>query len=412
MHVVLIALQADMIRSLAAGGHSITLLYEPRHKRQALELSPLITRRCAVDSYERVESLWSGLECLDLTEPVEVVLAGHERAVVSAAVLGSQLGATAVDPLVAMGCRDKATQKSRWSQAGVPTARWCVMTNGAESVQQVRESLSAAGLEPPVVIKPPLGGGSLFVSVANSYAEICDSAGATDELSRPLVEQKIDGPEWHLDGLVQKGRITDLMVSKYLTAPIRTGTGAPVRSVALPPAMHEETYAAAMDFSQRAVDALELARGVFHLEAFGQPGRFIAGELACRPGGTLISRVGESILGLDLWAASAQLFTGDPIVRKEVDPGLVHGWVHLPSVAGSRNSVTEADILGIDGVTSVSLKVPVGAVMGGMLTSSSNGIGAATVSGSSEEECRIAMDRVVDRVQDFHEKRPYDSVGD
>ncbi|MEV5137724.1 hypothetical protein AB0K71_05400 [Streptomyces syringium] len=365
----------------------------------------MVARRCVVDCYEKLESLWSGLDCLGPAEPVGAVLAAHERAVVSAAVLGTHLGAAAVDPAVAMACRDKAMQKSRWFRAGVPTARWCVMPNGAGSARQVREALSAAGLALPVVVKPPLGGGSLHVSVADSHAAVHDRADTTDELNRPLVEQWIDGPEWHFDGLVRQGRITDLMVSRYLTPPIRTGAGAPVRSVTLPPAVHGETYAEAMAFSLRAVGALGLARGVFHLEVFGEPGRFVAGELACRPGGTLIGRVGESVLGLDLWAASARLFTGDDIVRKDVDPGQAHGWFHLPSVAGVRNAVTPADILGVAGVTSVSMKTPVGAVMGGMLKSSAAGIGAATVSGPTEEACRQAMDSVVEKVLEIHEER-------
>ncbi|MEU3963297.1 hypothetical protein AB0F42_26405 [Streptomyces buecherae] len=68
------------------------------------------------------------------------------------------------------------------------------MLNGAASERQVREALTAAGLKLPVVVKPPLGGGSLHVSVANSHAAVRDRVDSTDELYHPLVEQRIDGP--------------------------------------------------------------------------------------------------------------------------------------------------------------------------------------------------------------------------
>ncbi len=113
----------------------------------------------------------------------------------------------------------------------------------------------------------------------------------------------------------------------------------------------------------------------------------------------------ESVLGLDLWAVSARLFTSDDIVRKDVDPGQAHGWLHLPSVAGGRNTVTPADNFGVAGVTSVFMKTPVEAVMGGMLESSAAGIGAATVSGPAKEACRQVTDRVVEKDLEIHKER-------
>ena len=69
--------------------------------------------------------------------------AGIAGLVVGAAVLGAQLGAIALDPAVALACRDKALQKAKWQQAGVPTARFAVLPEAAvQSERETTEELS------------------------------------------------------------------------------------------------------------------------------------------------------------------------------------------------------------------------------------------------------------------------------
>ncbi|MBT2480473.1 acetyl-CoA carboxylase biotin carboxylase subunit family protein [Streptomyces sp. ISL-94] len=408
MHVLHIGAHPKAIRGLYRGGHEITVLYEAADGDRMYRtpgLRELATRACAVDSYRHVEALWSALHHLGPMPKVDAVLTTNEYGVVGSAILGKQLDAIALDPAVALACRDKALQKTKWREADVPTAKFVVLPEAAaQSVDAVRTLLAAAGLEFPVVVKPPAAGGAESVSVAETAHDIVRVARHDPQLRRVLVEEFIDGPEWHFDGIIQNGSIGRLMVSRYGEPLLCTKQGEPTRSMGLPPAKHRGAYAAANEFATRALKALGLETGVFHFEAFGHPGEFVANELACRPGGSGLWTVAEKTIGLDLFAAATQLFTGDEVETLTASPDKVHGWVHLPSVAGFPNTVHEADIRAIPGVDDVVL-VPLGVPMRDMSETSSAGIGYATVAAADEAECWHVMAEAVARVRAIHDER-------
>ncbi|WP_026422382.1 hypothetical protein [Actinokineospora inagensis] len=405
MHVVLVGPRAEVIDALHRDGHETTVLYEAAQRDRVRQSESLIARRCVVDSYGKTESLWSALHHLGVADRVDAVLTANELAVVSTALLGARLGAISVDPQVALVCRDKAIQKARWADAGIPTARWHVLTNGAESVEQVRDALTTAGLKPPLVIKPLAAGGAESVSRADSYAEVFTKAKDNPQLSRLMVEEFLDGPEWHFDGIVEGGRVTDLMVSRYGEPLLTTKDGQPSRSVALPPRRHPRTYRHAHNLTTRAIDALGYTKGVFHFEAFGLPDAFVASELGIRPGGSLVGMTAERVLGVDLWAASVRLFTGDELGRRTVDQDVVHGWFHLPSIPGVPNLVTEDDVRAIPGVGTVVMRVRPGEPMPDMTETTSAGIGFVSVTAPTETECRLVMDKVIAHVRAVHGER-------
>ncbi|WP_030607399.1 ATP-grasp domain-containing protein [Streptomyces sclerotialus] len=406
MHVLLVGPRAEVVRGLRADGHEVTLLYEVRHRDRVSDVAAMVDRTCAVDSYAKVESLWSALRHLAPRRPVEAVLTASEPAVVSAAVLGRLIGARAVAPDTALACRDKAVQKERWAAAGVPTAPWCVLPDGAGSSTEVGRSLLRAGLRFPVVVKPPADGGSKHVRLVHDLAELQEAAGTIDGGGRVLLEQYVDEPEWHFDGVVEGGEPTALMVSRYLEPLLCTKQGRPVMSLALAPSGNAVTYAGAAAFTKRVLRALGVERGVFHFEAFGRPAAFIAGELACRPGGGMIGLMGERTIGVDLWAAGARAVLGDPVPRGPVTRGVTHGFVHLPTVPGRVNRVRPEDLAGVPGVTAVMMRVPYGAVMRDMAETTSTSVAFAAVEGRSEAECRQAMDAAVSVVADIHGTAP------
>ncbi|MGE3289662.1 MAG: acetyl-CoA carboxylase biotin carboxylase subunit family protein, partial [Pseudonocardia sp.] len=303
MHVLHIGARPEALRALHRGGHEITVLYEAgdgRRMDRTPGLRALATRACAVDSYRVVESLWSAVHHLAPLPKVDAVLTTHEYAVVPAAVLGAQLGAIAADPEMALACRDKAVQKRRWQAAGIRTARHLVLTDALTDATRVAELLAGAGLEFPVIVKPVAAGGGISVSVARTADEVVAAAGADDDLRRILVEEFVDAPEWHVDGVVRDGAIEAMMVSQYGEPLLCTKAGRPMRSISYPPAGHPELYAEAAEITGRALAALGVATSVFHFELFGGPGAFVANELACRPGGSMLGRVAEKTIGVDL----------------------------------------------------------------------------------------------------------------
>src|SRR3954451_20495619 len=98
MHVLLVGPRAQTVRALRADGHETTLLYETGHRSRASVLAGQVARSCAVDTYAKVESLWSAVHHLAPPNPVDAVVTTHEAAVMPAAILGALIGARGIGP--------------------------------------------------------------------------------------------------------------------------------------------------------------------------------------------------------------------------------------------------------------------------------------------------------------------------
>lgn len=409
MHVVLVGPRAEIVRGLRDDGHEITLLYEPGHRERAAGLEGQVDRICAVDSYRKVESLWSALHHLEPMTPVGAVVTTTEWAVVATAVLGQLTGARSLTPAQALACRDKGVQKKKWNDAAVPTAAWHVLCNGLRSKAEAETCMAETGLHFPIVVKPLAEGASKSVQVAQNVEELVTAAGAIDG-GRALIEEFVEGREWHFDGIVDDGKLLAFMVSRYSEPLLCTKYGKPIRSIALTPSLNREIYDAAAHLTLPALHALGLTKGVFHLEAFGEPGTFVASELACRPGGGIVGVMTERVIGVDIYAASARIITGDHIPRWEEEKKFTHGWTILPTAPGKLNAVEADEIMNIPGVDRVIMRLEKGSPMRDMADASTTGVGSAAVKGMSAAECQRYIDKVVSAVEQIHENAPFEEA--
>jgi hypothetical protein len=396
MHVVLLGARAEAVDALCTAEHEITILYEPWEGERIARVRDRIARCCLVDSHMSTESLWSALDHLGVSSRVDAVVALGEFAVVSAAIMGRLLGARALDPAVALCCRDKAVQKAAWRAAGVPTANWLVVPDAQAHPDDVEGRVDAAGLTPPFVLKPPAGSAGRQVEVVQSAKEIRDRICGALTAPTLLIEERNEGDEWHWDGVVQGGRVTALSVSRYLAPLIETQHGHPASSIAFPPTRYPELYAEAETFTNRALAAVGLTDSVFHLEVFGSPGDFVAGELAARPGGYRTCPVAKMTNGVDLWAAASSIYTGDEIEREATDPEKVFGFTFLPAAPGRTSQLRREDIEAVPGVLEVLLSVQYGEAMPDMKVHTGAALGVVVIEGSDVEACHAVISRVVD----------------
>ncbi|MEU7059061.1 hypothetical protein [Streptomyces sp. NPDC046197] len=409
MHVVLVGPRAEIVRGLRADGHEITLLYEPGHRERVAVLADQVERICAVDSYRKVESLWSAVHHLEPMNPIGAVVTTTEWAVVAAAVLGQLAGARSLTPAQALACRDKGVQKKKWNAAGIPTASWRVLCNSLASEAEAESWLAESDLRFPLVVKPLAEGASKSVKVVRELDEFVTAADSIDG-GRAMVEQFVEGREWHFDGIVENGKLSAFMVSRYSEPLLCTKYGKPIRSIALTPALNPDVYDSAADLTLRALHALGLTTGVFHLEAFGEPGTFVASELACRPGGGIVGEMTQRVIGVDIYEASARVITGDPIPRWAEETELTHGWTILPTAPGKLNNVEAEEIMKIPGVDKVIMRLERGSAMRNMAEASTLGVGCAAVKGRSVAECQRAIDAVVAAVERIHENAPLEAA--
>lgn len=363
MHLVLLGPQTDAINELAELGHTLTVLYTERNLALVERSADRIAFQGFVPSYDCPELAWSTLLHLGVADEVDAVIPLHEMAVVSASVLNRLLGLTErVDPRAAMAGRDKAFQKSLWSARGVPTARFATVTNTPQSLDELR--MDIGDLRGPYIVKPPALGGTRLVTSCASLLEVFEVLRDTPELRHAVIEERQPGDEWHFDGTLIGGRIESLMVSRYLTPLIETKSGHTNRSIAYPVDQNPLLYAEARAFAQSAVDALLGTWGVFHLEVFGGPGNFVAGELAWRPSGALASLTALHTIGVNLWAAHARLLAGEEVTPMTPASDSVVGFACLPVQPGSRNGIRQSDIEALEGVRHVQMKIGFGETMG------------------------------------------------
>ncbi|MEU1707590.1 hypothetical protein ABZ478_19610 [Streptomyces sp. NPDC005706] len=405
MHYVLLGPgpEAIAIKELARLGHEITVLYTERNRAAVESAADLVKRSGSIPSYGDLELAWSTLLHLGTVDDVEAVIPSHELAVTSAAILNQLLGTSAtLGPATALAGRDKALQKSLWTESGVPTARFATITNEPHSVDQVRSIIE--GLRAPYIVKPPALGGSTLVTSCPTAEDVFQVLKDNEGLRHAVIEERQDGPEWHFDGTLVDGRVHEFMVSRYLAPLIETRRGLTNRSVAYPPSKNTDLYQEARRFTQAAIDALNGTRGVFHLEVFGSPGRFVAGELAWRPSGALANLVADHTIGVDLWRAHIQLLARADVTVHRPRADSVFGFACLPVKPGVRNTVTRSDIASFPGVRHVRMRIPPGETMSEPLTSTVC-VAMVLVEGQDLDSCVERIDSACRRTRELHELR-------
>ena len=402
MHVVMLGLHAEPVQALAASGHEVTVLYEPWEKERAGTVLKRVARSHPVDSYADLDTLLLALEQIGVrTGNVDAVVTLKEFAVVPAALLGTLLGARALDPETAMRCRDKALQKTAWRRAGITTANWTVVPNIATHPETALEAVRTQGMKPPFIVKPLASAGTAGVRAAthehdlpNAIRDILRERPTTQRL---LIEERNQGHEWHFDGLMRHGSVKAILASRYLAPLIETKNGHPTATVSFQPKANPELYAEARRFATTALSALGLTDCVFHFEAFGGPGRFIAGELAARPGGGWIQTLVRKMLGIDIWAAAARVVTDEETEIPE-PAERSFGYTHLPPFAGRTSRLKRSDITSIPGVVDVQLRIQAGEVMPDMAHSSRVKLGMALVEAEDHKACEAVLREVIETV--------------
>jgi hypothetical protein len=110
------------------------------------------------------------------------------------------------------------------------------------------------------------------------------------------VEEYIDAPICHIDGLVFKGDIVLCVASEYIGTCFDYSKGKTLGSII----GNEEQQKKALDFANEINKNLKLPNGAFHLEAFWHKNDFIFLEIAIRFGGGEIVPNFEKAYGINL----------------------------------------------------------------------------------------------------------------
>jgi hypothetical protein len=194
----------------------------------------------------------------------------------------------------ALAYRDKVYMKTLARRGGIQTAAFA----GLETPLDLYRFAADNGY--PCVVKPRTGAGGRDIHILNSIDDL------KRFLRNPLpkhsmVEAFVDGPLFHVDGLVTDGRVLFVSPSRYIKNCLSFQTGASTGSVLLDPS--QEVSRRLIATTEALIAALPTApHFAFHAELFiNSRDQVLLCEIACRPGGLRTADPIEILYGVDLY---------------------------------------------------------------------------------------------------------------
>lgn len=331
--------------------------------------------------------------------PPDAIVALYEHTTLPAARLREHYGVPGTTVRTALLCRDKVPMKEAVAAAGIPVPRYLAVGPETEH-SELKEFLSRL---PPgrIVLKPRSQGASIGVRILDDAEELLAlaAAGAVEEGHE--AEEFIDGPIYHVDGVVRGGEMRWFCSSRYLDTCFNFQHGnQPLAAVTSDdPAL----VARMRTFTATVLDTLGLTDSTFHLELFHTPDdELVFLEIGNRFGGAGISWHQRTVFGVDL-AKEAVLACLDrpselarPTTMLDQETPGASGWLYMPLADTGPSRVI--GVTGIDELpdTIVSADIP---AVGDVLNTGRDvwrTAGRFLVGGDSEAAVERSMTQIVD----------------
>ncbi len=209
----------------------------------------------------------------------------------------------------ALRFRDKLTMRNIAYQAGIPCPEFIAAFNESE----INDFLCS--VPAPWVVKPRHEVSAFGIRKCDTADEVWQVLTDLDNLnnwrdhpSQFLIERFVEGRVFHVDSVVESGKVVACGVSQYGTTPFKVSHYGGVFTSSIVPYRSEERKE--LETLNRALlMAFKYDRGVTHAEFLHseETGEFFLLEVACRVGGAYIANVLEHACGFNLWREWAKL---------------------------------------------------------------------------------------------------------
>ncbi|CAB3751834.1 ATP-grasp domain-containing protein [Paraburkholderia solisilvae] len=273
--------------------------------------------------------------CADRLGGLERLIALSEFDLIAAARLREVFDIAGDRPETVRRFRDKTVMKQAIIAAGLKAPRF-VELNRVQS----HDAEELANLRLPLIIKPRAGAASdgvVRIDTRARLAELWPGLAREDY----ECEEFVEGPIYHVDGLVSDGAFVIVRGSRYVNTCLDFANGKPLGSIML-------NAGSACDellvFAKACLDALALKDGAFHLEVIQGSTGFCFLEVGARVGGGEIPFMFRDLYGVDLYQLWVAQQSGDAenfetLARKaraaQASP-LRGGFLMLPEPVGTR----------------------------------------------------------------------------
>lgn len=244
-----------------------------------------------------------------LSRRIDRVAALEEGDVITSARVREHLALPGMNGTTARTFRDKLWMRIRAGSAGIVQPESCLMLN----YQEVGEYMER--VPPPWVVKPRADASSIGIRILGRSEEVwrikdmLDARESRRERSSYyLLENYIAGDVYHVDSLVNGGRVVFFSVSKYGTPPLEvTQHGGVSTSHTLKYGASERRELASIN--RKLLAALGFESGTTHAEFIrsDSDGRFYFLEVAARAGGAYTVEAVEAAAGINLWREWARI---------------------------------------------------------------------------------------------------------
>ncbi|UHA72102.1 ATP-grasp domain-containing protein [Paenibacillus sp. 481] len=243
--------------------------------------------------------------------PLDCVVATHEHTVLPAAIIRTHFQIQGLQANEAYALRDKNKMKQKISEYGLPIPKFAHVEQH-HYPQQIDDFLNQFDT---IVIKPANQGGSQGVLVTSNKDKVqLHIEQLLQQTNNISLEQYINLPTMHIDGVMCKGDIHFLSVSSYVGSCYnfvhhRTNIGSVIHN-------DKQLYDRAKQYAEQCLAAFQIESLVFHLELFEQDlDNFIFLEMAGRYVGAGMTKLIDNVFGFDLVKASYDLDCLHPIDR-------------------------------------------------------------------------------------------------
>jgi biotin carboxylase len=293
----------------------------------------------------------------------DAVLSSNEYAIPLAALLASHFRTGGLPVDVAIRFRDKFLQKQRVAAAGVPVADFVVIDD-IHALDELPDLPFS-----PAVLKPVAGVGTRLTKVVSSAAEFTAAVqvAAKSDLRTFLLERFIPNDELIVDGVIRDGELAFYSMGYYPEPCLAVvERQAAMTYCRFDPVADREIFDEGGELAKRALTALGLTDGIFHMELFKplDGGPLMFGECAARRGAAMIQEEVLWKFNVDLVEEQLLAMLGrPPRLEVRVRPGVV-GTTNLISPPGTILSIPPvADILAQPGAVFARIEMPVGATI-------------------------------------------------
>ncbi|QYR23493.1 ATP-grasp domain-containing protein [Paenibacillus sp. sptzw28] len=227
---------------------------------------------------------------------IDYIIAMSEYDLIQAAKLRTKFGIPGTSEQKIALYRNKIVMKERLQSDGLRVPNFL----DYETVEDAISFAEKAGF--PLILKPKLGAASKGVLRVSNWEELIQSLTAIEranETANYQCEEFVNGPIFHIDGLVRHGQLKFITVSQYVNGCLAFSQGLPNGSFIITD--RTELKNRMTLFTEDVLRALELRDGCFHLEVIDREGvEAVFLEIGARMGGAETPFLTLELYGVNL----------------------------------------------------------------------------------------------------------------